>query len=114
MDKNKKLCELLGIHWHEWKKVAFDQVEECECGRCRLFPWQDNPNFLSDSGRIELLRIMEKREDWKDFLCFSRKFYHDFSIVASVDKFISFVTEPQPCTSLVDAVIEFLESNVDK
>lgn len=123
MDKNKKLCELLGIEWREpynikeWEYylpddgtpyyTIFDPQDGTEPSLRKIIP--ENPDFLSDSGRIELLRIMEKREDWLDFLKFSRKYYHDFSIVGSVNNFILFFTEPQGGTKLVDAVIEFVQ-----
>ena len=54
MDKNKKLCELLGIHWHEWKEQEGFGIpdadeflaEECECGRLKIYREDENPDFL--------------------------------------------------------------------
>jgi hypothetical protein len=49
MDKNKELCELLGLCWHE-------PIPDicCKCGSREPF----NPDFSTDSGKIELLRLM--------------------------------------------------------
>ena len=102
MDKNKKLCELLEIEWIE----SSPSIEICDGkkgGRCKIIrdPADQNPDFLSDSGRIELLRIMEKRKDYINFI-------RDTGLYAFTG--MNYLTEPQGGTKLVDAVIEFLES----
>jgi hypothetical protein len=48
MDKNRELCELLGICWHE----------------------QPNPDFTTDAGKVRLLRILRNRDDWHKFAKF--------------------------------------------
>lgn len=100
MDKNKKLCELLGIHWIA-SKPSIEICDGKNGGRCKIIrdPADQNPDFLSDSGRIELLRIMEKREDWLDFQPY-----------VIWDRRLPYLTEPKGGTKLVDAVIGFLES----
>jgi hypothetical protein len=72
-DINRELAELLGLHWHErsdpqdgrlivwctcgWKSgYKYDQFEELE-KHCK----EENPDFTSDSGKIELLRLLEKQ-----------------------------------------------------
>ena len=65
-DINERLCELLGICWHE---QVDDQTLQCKhCGAPMLFPWHQNPDFTSEYGRIDLLRRMLGRDDWKSFL----------------------------------------------
>ena len=95
MDKNKKLCELLGIEYKKGKATLHN---------CGIQPYYstppDEPDFLSDSGRIELLRIMEKRKDYINFI-------RDTGLYAFTG--MNYLTEPQGGTKLVDTVIEFLE-----
>jgi hypothetical protein len=75
---NKELCELLGICWHE--EVPTDPVEYrlCTCGvhienlmflqgHCK----QSNPDFTTDSGKVQLLREMEKRKDSYGFFLYN-------------------------------------------
>ena len=54
MDKNKQLCELLGIQWYD---LAGPGV-------------YDNPDFTTDAGKVRLLRILRNRDDWHDFAKF--------------------------------------------
>jgi hypothetical protein len=72
-DKNKRACELLGICWHEYTYKANDFLYECSCGFKISVPCEDvilehvkssNPDFTTPAGRIQLLEIMSKREDW--------------------------------------------------
>jgi hypothetical protein len=62
---NKELAGMLGLCWHEW-------ADDGECYKCTLYvgPFgvhPDRPDFTTDSGKIELLRLMQKREDWPKF-----------------------------------------------
>ena len=68
MDRNRELCELLGICWHE--RVC-DLTMKCTCGDFHSLsagPFPDNPDFTTDAGKVMLLREMRKREDWFEFL----------------------------------------------
>jgi len=57
-DINRELAELLGLCWHE-------PIPDicCKCGSREPF----NPDFTTDPGKIELLRLMMKRDDWPKF-----------------------------------------------
>ena len=68
MDKNRELAELLGLCWHEWDNpVLHGQMYQCVlCGIVADIPW--HPDYTSDAGKVQLLREMEKREDWLSFL----------------------------------------------
>jgi len=122
MDKNKKLCELLGIEWREpynikeWEYylpddgtpyyTVFDPQDGTEPSLRKIIP--ENPDFISDSGRIELLRVMEQREDYWNFLHYIEEGNNTITPEGmQVPSF--YLTEPQGGTKLVDAVIEFLE-----
>jgi len=71
---NKELCQLLGICWHEHKCTKVDGGFSWVCGKCRdVYPFEDgsllsNPDFTSDSGKIQLLREMRRRDDWVGFI----------------------------------------------
>jgi hypothetical protein len=56
MDRNKRLCELLRVEWHE-----NDYIWEGD-RLVNLSP--KNPDFSSDPGKIELLRLMDKKDGW--------------------------------------------------
>jgi hypothetical protein len=58
MDINRELAGLLGICWHN--TVVHDNRFGwlCRCGKYKCE--QSNPDFTTDSGKIELLRLMEK------------------------------------------------------
>jgi hypothetical protein len=74
MDINRELAERLGVHWHKDNGEGFCG-EVCDCGlhlydiECRSYTpvESQNPDFTSDPGKIELLRLMMKREDWPQF-----------------------------------------------
>jgi hypothetical protein len=85
MDPNKRLAELLGIEWHTETR-AFDGFAkaECSCGLRFEDNWEltehlrNNPDFFTDAGKVELMRLMEKREDWLDFRDSSLCIFDDF------------------------------------
>ena len=70
-DLNKELCELLGIVWHEMKIKIGDRVyNQCLCGffadssnDAKKHVKENNPDFTTDSGKVQLLREIRKR-DW--------------------------------------------------
>ena len=58
MDKNRELCELLGICWHE--QVDYNTLQCKHCGTAMLFPWQHNPDFTTDAGKV--MRAVEDKD----------------------------------------------------
>ena len=74
MDKNKKLHELLGLCWHEFKMSSHCHID-CTCGECfsgyrsreelEEHCKEHNPDYATDPRLV--LREMEKREDWEQF-----------------------------------------------
>jgi hypothetical protein len=68
---NKELCELLGICWHEWVTNYGHDSDTLMCKHCWKYPREVacNPDFTTDSGKIALLREMEKSRDYLDFIC---------------------------------------------
>ena len=61
-DLNKRLCEKLGICWHE--QIDHGTLQCKHCGHEMLLT--RNPDFITDP--LSLLRIMREREDWIDFV----------------------------------------------
>jgi hypothetical protein len=74
-DINKELAELLGLCWHEYGEKSHEEWNVMVCQKCGIetngleaqFPQYWNPNFCSDSGKVGLLRFMQKRGDWVQF-----------------------------------------------
>jgi len=75
---NKRACELLGICWHE---PIFDGSRIClHCGALLAygkandplskeeFNVMANPDFTTDAGKVELLRLIRKQKDWYYFV----------------------------------------------
>lgn len=88
---NKELHDLLGLEWHEWHPQDC-RIFQCSCGKiftCRS-AWVKhtddikNHDFTSDAGRIELLRIIEGKEWYVDFL-----YRDDFSTAANAFKVLA-------------------------
>ena len=97
MDKNKQLCELLGIPWHEYK---WDQV-----------PIKLNPDFTSDAGKVMLLREMQKRlstEEERDG-SFWEFIYHISQSPISPERVVMAEILLDTTGKLRDKCIEFLE-----
>jgi len=59
---NKELCGLLGICWHEFME------KEYRCTHCDAPDYEKNPDFTSEAGRVQLLKLMSKRPDFIRFL----------------------------------------------
>ena len=70
MNKDREIVKELGGFWHERITSRL-----CNCG---FIPTgfeiienhisYNNPDFTSDPGKAQLLREMEKRDDWDEFL----------------------------------------------
>jgi len=94
MNKSKRICELLRIcyhdSWYDWDK----------CPKKHPGNWEDS-HFDTDSGRVQLLRLMMEREDWHKFI-----FNFWGSVGVSRSDVFTFITQDGP---LVDAVIEWME-----
>ena len=107
-DINKRLCELLGICWHE---QIDDQTLQCKhCGAPMLFPWQQNPDFTSEKGRIDLLRRMENHPNGKLF--FAQLTYAGDNVEAIDDDGLiqrSYILDDNG--ALARVALEFLEAN---
>ena len=91
-EKNKKVCLILGIHWHELDK----KLQRCKCG---VKGPSANPDFYTDAdaGAMQLLRELEKTRMFRVFMN-----DNEFSI----QTFISCITTPG---LLVDKLIEWKE-----
>lgn len=76
-DINKKLCQHLGICWHEYPLTG-----RCACIKCGYSGSDVNPDFTRDP--LALLREMMKREDWNAFKT---------AVVHSLDDFLSLITD---------------------
>lgn len=75
-EKNKRLHEILGLHWHE--NIELEPcVIACNCDigtRYRCDPRtvginiHENINFYTDAGTVQLLRELEKQEWYNTFI----------------------------------------------
>jgi hypothetical protein len=68
-EKNKEACRLLGICWHEFHPYCENGEHTSYCIKCleEETEQDQNPNFTTPSGRVQLLGIMEKHEKGKLF-----------------------------------------------
>jgi len=77
---NKQLCGLLGICWHEFnskdskRALARSRIfggSGRECKKCGIGieseKRKDNPDFTSEVGRVQLLKLMMKIKNYEDF-----------------------------------------------
>jgi len=64
MNKNRELCELLGICRHVGKE---DMPEMCSI--CNQW-FRENPDFTTDAEKVRLLRILRNGDDWHKFAKF--------------------------------------------
>ena len=73
-EKDRYICEKLVIHWHEYQWRSGSTVEtyfsECSCGHKTHFieSQKKNPDFTSEAGRVQLLKLISKRPDFLKFL----------------------------------------------
>lgn len=79
MDKNQFVAEKLGVRWHIISSTTLEG-HSLYCESCKeylsdsakqngLYPRNihTNPDFSSDAGAVELLRLMMGRDDWTKF-----------------------------------------------
>jgi hypothetical protein len=86
MDKNRELAKLLGLCWHEYDHWD-GRWQVCRCGLKYLYidkpvDWT-NPDFTTDSGKIELLGMMEAHPKGKLF--FAKLMYRGQNVEAIDD-----------------------------
>lgn len=104
-DKNQFVAEKLGEKWHIIHKKLEDDGWEwrtCSCGS--LDRWYDNsldlrhsnPDFSTDAGAVELLRLMLERKDWNGFT------YRNMG--RDIDRLAKIINSPG---ALLDAVAEW-------
>lgn len=78
MTKNQFVAEKLGRCWHDIQDHhGTEKYGLGSCSKCgetftaiHFSDWSHeacNPDFTTDAGAVELLRLMMKREDWKQF-----------------------------------------------
>ena len=86
---NKELCGLLGICWHETGGVGveengriYSQCRICkkifrdrEWGYNELGYESSNPDFTTEAGRVQLLKLMADRDDYDDFIGFINRWH---------------------------------------
>ena len=76
-EKNKKVCDILGIQWHE-TKLNIDGINyRCSCGSLLYADLAYNhvvnlnPDFTDDAGAVRLLRELEPQEWYLSFMGFA-------------------------------------------
>ena len=66
-EKNKKICQILGIHWHEYG-TKNKQPYAYGCPMCGST--ENNPDFYTDAGAVRLLREIKKQKWYVEFVIF--------------------------------------------
>lgn len=109
MDKNRFVCEKLGLCWHDFQYEDGGYTEGfwfCKCGIKTSDPMNyPNPDFRTDSGAVELLRLMENHKDGK--LLFAKLLYRGSNVEGIDDDGLiqrEYITTPG---ALLDAVAEW-------
>ena len=103
-DKNRFVAEKLGLCWHRAVpdlRIGLPTRVSifCPCGKCGSD--EDNPDFSTDAGAVQLLRLMMERPD-----C-DRLLRHITGGIASPERMILAVTITTR-GKLLDAVAEWL------
>jgi len=100
MDKNKELAELLGLCWHECNYTVCDYCTE-------------NPDFTSDAGKVQLLRLMMERDDFEDFFDHIKgSFYNQIHLRKENMIPLDYITDTTG--KLRDACLEWLKEKGEK
>jgi hypothetical protein len=116
-DINRELTELLGLCWHDYQEKSHEEWNVMVCQKCGIetngleaqFQKYWNPNFTSDSGKIELLRLMMKREDWSKFL-FTINKIAGITVWGQNFIFVRYITDTTGL--LAQTAVEFLRREV--
>lgn len=97
-EKNKAVCGALGIHWHEWEDFHGLYCRGCHkyIGECKA---PDNPDFSTDSGAVQLLRELKKKDWYLSFMAFAADNLLN-------EEYFELVTTPD---LLLDKVVEWIE-----
>lgn len=63
-EKDKFICEKLELCWHDFNGNG------C-CRNCKQFRSEvkSNPDFTTEAGRVQLLKLIVKHEKYYDFCC---------------------------------------------
>ena len=72
MTKDQFVAEKLGLCWHECETYV-NNTNSIVCKKCQqAIPWQNyfnpNPDFSTDAGAVELLRLMMGRSGFDTFI----------------------------------------------
>jgi hypothetical protein len=115
---NRELTELLGVPRHEIVKWG-DECRRwtfCSCGKrfkshsaARIHARNLN-NFTSSDGKIELLRLMDKREDRVEFVQTLYLFHQTKR--DSIDSILSYITDTTGL--LAQVAVEFLRRETER
>lgn len=71
--KNQFICEQSGGCWHELHNYADEDGIACsKCGKAFsiIEAYMANPDFESEAGRVQLLKLIREHKDFGDFLAF--------------------------------------------
>ena len=64
MDRNKRFAELVRVRWYPADPSKPPEDDWVFCGG-KIWGALDNPDYAADPRLV--LRVMMKREDWRDF-----------------------------------------------
>jgi hypothetical protein len=114
MTKNQFVAEKLRLCWCDWS----DKYHSAKCIKCGVSKSdstkRSHPDFSTDAGAVQLLRLMRSREEWEDFKFeIAVKKHNQESLNSAINNVVDCITTPG---ALLDAVYEFLggkEANAD-
>ena len=72
MDRDRRLCELMQICWHEWRDWDSPHGPTRVCNKCRmevsyLLPTPEYPDFSTPEWRARLMDWAVEQEWWDEF-----------------------------------------------
>jgi hypothetical protein len=124
-EMNREMCGHLKLCWHEKDPFVDFAPFRFKCKHCQeIIDWQDaHPDFSTDSGKVRLLREMERVIDKEDFEKFWLVGLHN--VHPSLMKFLTtgakvrmletipknYITDdtPEGKVRLLKAALEFME-----
>ena len=107
---NREVAEKLGLCWHEPQFVTLGRVTKHKCAKChKVVKHVDfNPDFSTDAGKVQLMKLMMKREDYLTFCRYSEcQIDNQTNEVFWSERYILDTTG-----LLVKAAIKFLEEGI--